>query len=252
MAVRWTGWSPCSAAAASSAAMSAQALLQGRRAGAHRPARSAPRLFPEAARRGRPDPVRRAPTSATPTASRARSQGATRWSIWSACSRAISRRVHVDGARNVAEAARAAGASALVQVSAIGADPEVAIRLWPHQGRRRGGGARGLSRARPSSARRSCSGPRTSSSTASPRMARLLPVVPVIAADSAASSRSMSPTSARRSPRRRSIPAAHGGKTYELGGPQVLTHARAATRAICAIDRPAARARRPARFRRRR
>jgi NADH dehydrogenase len=32
--------------------------------------------------------------------------------------------VHVDGARNVAEAAKAAGAKALVHVSAIGADPE--------------------------------------------------------------------------------------------------------------------------------
>src|SRR3712207_162257 len=32
--------------------------------------------------------------------------------------------VHVDGARNIAEAAAAAGVSALVHVSAIGADPE--------------------------------------------------------------------------------------------------------------------------------
>ena len=32
--------------------------------------------------------------------------------------------VHVDGARNVADAARAAGAETLVQISAIGADPE--------------------------------------------------------------------------------------------------------------------------------
>src|SRR5690349_21203559 len=34
------------------------------------------------------------------------------------------RACHVDGARNVAEAARDAGAAALVQVSAIGADPD--------------------------------------------------------------------------------------------------------------------------------
>lgn len=34
------------------------------------------------------------------------------------------RAVHVDGARNVADAARAAGAETLVQISAIGADPE--------------------------------------------------------------------------------------------------------------------------------
>ena len=33
----------------------------------------------------------------------------------------------------------------------------------------------------------------------------------------------MSAISPRRSPRRRSIPSQHGGKTYEIGGPQVMT-----------------------------
>ena len=53
-------------------------------------------------------------------------------------------RVHVEGARNVAEAAREAGAAALVHISAIGADPNSPVRLRPDQGRRRGGGPQGL------------------------------------------------------------------------------------------------------------
>ena len=54
------------------------------------------------------------------------------------------RAVHVDGARNVAEAARGRGREALVQISAIGASLEAPVRLRPDQGRRRGGGAQGF------------------------------------------------------------------------------------------------------------
>ena len=70
------------------------------------------------------------------------------------------RAVHVEGARTVAEAARDAGANALVQISAIGADvaanPTTAgprAKAKPQSARR--------SRAQPSSAPRWCSGRKT-------------------------------------------------------------------------------------------
>ena len=76
--------------------------------------------------------------------------------------------VHVDGARNIAEAARDAGTRALVHVSAIGADPQ----SRSNYGRTKGEGelaVRGHSPRQRSSGRRSCSGPKTISPTASPR-----------------------------------------------------------------------------------
>ena len=72
------------------------------------------------------------------------------------------------GAGTVAKAAAAVGAR-MVHVSAIGADAEFAVALRPRQGRRRKGGARRPSRRPRSCGRRSCSGPRINSPTASPR-----------------------------------------------------------------------------------
>ena len=56
--------------------------------------------------------------------------------------------VQDEGARHVAEAARAEGARALVHVSAIGANAKLALGLRAEQGGRRGGGQRGVSRRR--------------------------------------------------------------------------------------------------------
>ena len=56
--------------------------------------------------------------------------------------------VQDEGARHVAEAARAAGASAFVHMSAIGAEANSPFGLRPQQGRRRGSGERGVSRRR--------------------------------------------------------------------------------------------------------
>ena len=114
---------------------------------------------------------------------------------------------------------------ALVHVSAIGADPEANPLMAAARARARRRSAP-LSRARRSSGPRSCSGRRTISSTASPEWlgsagasgdqrpsAKFQPVYVADVGRAVAA--------AALDPRR------HGGKTYELGGPQVLTHARA-------------------------
>ena len=159
-----------SAAAASSAATSANILFKSGRPGPRRQPRSAQRLLPPAARPGRPVRLRAGRHHRTPTASATRSRARPR-SI-NLVRRVRPRRctaVHVDGARNVAEAAREAGAAALVHISAIGAEPESPVRTTAApraKARRRS--AR-LSPRRRSSARRWCSGRRTSSPTASRR-----------------------------------------------------------------------------------
>ena len=78
--------------------------------------------------------------AASTTRSRARPPSST----CAASSAARCSAIHVEGARNVAEAARDAGAGALVHISAIGADPDGQSELRPHQGRGRGGASRGL------------------------------------------------------------------------------------------------------------
>ena len=196
----------------------------------------APRLLPEAARAG----------SARSSSSRAdlADKGAVAAAVHGADAvvnlvgilKGDFQAIHVEGARNVAEAAAAAGVPALVHVSAIGADPGQRERLWPHQGRRRGGGARRLPGARPSSAPRSCSGREDDFINRFARMARLLPVLPVIRGRLAvpAGPRRRSRQGDRR---RRARPGRHAGRTYELGGPQVLTM-RELNRWVCAGDRP--------------
>ena len=89
------------------------------------------------------------------------------------------RQVHVDGARNVAEAARKAGAKALVHISAIGADPDSPSDY----GRTKAEGEKVVRKAFPKATIVRPSlvfGPEDNLTNRFARMARL-PVLPVIA-----------------------------------------------------------------------
>jgi len=130
------------------------------------------------------------------------------------------RAVHVDGARNIAEAAKKAGAEALVHVSAIGADPE----SQSNYGRTKAEGEAAVRKAiktatiiRPSLV----FGPEDNLTNRFAAMARL-PVLPVIAGK-----RNFQPVYVRDLARAIALaaldPARHGGKTYEIGGPQVMS-----------------------------
>lgn len=129
--------------------------------------------------------------------------------------------IHVDGARNIAAAAADEGVEALVHVSAIGADPDSASAY----GRSKGKGEQAVRAAfaqatilRPSV----LFGREDNFINRFAAMARLAPILPVIrggakfqpvfAADvgRAAAAAALDPRS-------------HGGKVYELGGPQVMT-----------------------------
>jgi len=128
--------------------------------------------------------------------------------------------VHVDGARNVAEAAKKAGAGAMVHISAIGAD----LESESNYGRTKAEGEAAVRKAfktatiiRPSLA----FGPEDKLTNRFAGMARL-PFLPVIAAN-----RNFQPVYVRdlaRAVAQAALdPAAHGGKTYEIGGPQVMS-----------------------------
>lgn len=129
--------------------------------------------------------------------------------------------IHVAGARNVAEAAAAAGANALVQVSAIGADPESESAY----GRSKGEGEQAVREAFPDATILRPSilfGREDNFINRFAGMARLAPVLPVVSGGTKlqpvyAADVGRAVTAAALDPRR------HGGKTYELGGPQVLT-----------------------------
>src|SRR5687768_17462510 len=129
--------------------------------------------------------------------------------------------VHVDGARNVAEAAAAAGARSLAHVSALGADPESPSSY----GRTKGEGEMAVRGAFPGAAILRPSivfGPEDQFVNRFAGMARLLPFIPVIrgrwklqpvyAADlgKAIAQAALDP-------------AAHAGRTYELVGPQIIS-----------------------------
>lgn len=129
--------------------------------------------------------------------------------------------VHRDGARNVADAAAAAGAEVVVQVSAIGADPESPSRY----GRSKGEGEAAVRAAFPSATivRPSIAFAQEDNFiNRFAMMARLLPVIPVIRGKWR-----MQPVHAADLGRAIAIaaldPRSHAGRTYELGGPQVLT-----------------------------
>lgn len=129
--------------------------------------------------------------------------------------------VHVDGARNVAEAAAAAGASAMVHVSAIGADPQ----SQSDYGRSKGEGEAAVREAFPGATILRPSilfGREDNFVNRFAGLARLAPALPVISGGTkfqpvyvADAGRAVCDSAL--DPRR------HGGEAYELGGPQVLT-----------------------------
>lgn len=128
--------------------------------------------------------------------------------------------VHVDGARHVAEAAKKAGAGALVHVSAIGADPKSASNY----GRTKGEGELAVRKAFPKATIVRPSlvfGPEDELTNRFAAMARL-PILPIIAA-----TRKFQPVFVRDIAKAITgaalDPARHGGKTYEIGGPQALS-----------------------------
>ena len=132
------------------------------------------------------------------------------------------RAVHVDGARNVAEAARDAGVKALVQVSAIGAD----AAAQSNYGRTKAEGEAAVRAAFPSATIIRPSlvfGPEDDLTNRFAAMARL-PFLPVIA-----SRRNFQPVYVRDLGKAIALaalqPQLHGGKTYEIGGPQVMSMA---------------------------
>ena len=130
------------------------------------------------------------------------------------------RAVHVEGARNVAEAARDAGASALVQVSAIGAD----LASPSYYGRTKSEGEAAVRGAFPGATVIRPSlvfGPEDNLTNRFAAMARL-PFLPVIAGK-----RNFQPVYVRdlgeAIAKAALEPQRFGGKTYEIGGPQVMS-----------------------------
>jgi NADH dehydrogenase len=128
--------------------------------------------------------------------------------------------VHVGGARNVALAARELGAKALVHVSAIGAD----ALAKSNYGRTKGGGEQAVRRAYPGVTIIRPSlvfGPEDQLTNRFAGLARL-PFLPVIAAE-----RKFQPVYVRdlgKAIAKAAVePQAHAGKTYEIGGPQVMS-----------------------------
>ena len=129
--------------------------------------------------------------------------------------------IHVEGARNVAEAAAAAGAASLVHISAIGADRDSPSAY----GRSKAGGERAVRGAFPSATIMRPSivfGREDNFINRFAGMARMMPMLPVLRG-----SVKLQPVYAAdvgRAVVTASLdPDTHGGKIYELGGPQVLT-----------------------------
>jgi NADH dehydrogenase len=130
--------------------------------------------------------------------------------------------VHVEGARNVAQSARDEGAAALVHISAIGADTSSPANY----GRTKGEGEEVVRKAYPSATIIRPSvvfGPEDELTNRFAAMARL-PVLPVIAAK-----RNFQPVYVRDLAKAIAAaalePQKHRGKTYEIGGPQVMSMA---------------------------
>lgn len=129
--------------------------------------------------------------------------------------------VHVDGARNVAEAAAAAGARALVQISAIGADPASASNY----GRSKGEGEAAVRAAFPSATIVRPSilfGREDQFLNRFARLARLAPVLPIVRGTAKFQPAFVADV-AKAVAASVLDPATHGGRTYELGGPQVMS-----------------------------
>ncbi|MEO5772991.1 MAG: complex I NDUFA9 subunit family protein [Sphingomicrobium sp.] len=128
--------------------------------------------------------------------------------------------LHVEGARNAAKVAADAAASAFVQVSAIGADPASQSAY----GKSKGEGEQAVREAFPKATIIRPSlvfGPEDQLTNRFAGMAQL-PFLPVIAAE-----RKFQPVYVRdlaQAIARAALdPETHGGNTYEIGGPQVLS-----------------------------
>ena len=127
---------------------------------------------------------------------------------------------HVEGARNIAEAARDAGADALVHISAIGSDP----RSEAVYGRTKGEGELAVRGAFPKATIIRPSvvfGPEDGLTNRLAALSRL-PVLPVVAAE-----RRFQPVYVKDLAKAIALaaldPDRHGGQTYEIGGPQAMT-----------------------------
>lgn len=131
--------------------------------------------------------------------------------------------VHVAGARTVAEAAAAAGAKAFVQISAIGADAAAASAY----ARSKGAGEAAVRAAFPSATIIRPSilfGPEDGFVNRFAGMIMRSPVVPVVRGG-AKFQPAWVVDVARAIALAALDPAAYGGKTFELGGPQVISMA---------------------------
>jgi uncharacterized protein YbjT (DUF2867 family) len=128
--------------------------------------------------------------------------------------------IHVEGARRAAAAAKEAGASAFVHISAIGADPDSPSDY----GRTKGLGEQAVRAAFPQATIIRPSivfGPEDNFTNRFASMARF-PILPVIAPRTR-----FQPVFVRDLGRAIAAaaldPKAHGGKTYELAGPEIFT-----------------------------
>jgi uncharacterized protein YbjT (DUF2867 family) len=129
--------------------------------------------------------------------------------------------LHVRGARNVAQACAAQGIASLVHISAIGADPESESAY----GRTKGEGEQEVRAALPSATIVRPSvvfGREDNFVNRFAALARLAPALPVIrgGGDGLPDVRGKDRLELHAAAL---DPRTHGGKTYELGGPQVLT-----------------------------
>jgi NADH dehydrogenase len=128
--------------------------------------------------------------------------------------------VHAEGSRTVAEAARAVGASSLVHISAIGADANSEAVY----ARTKGEGEKAVREVFPNATIIRPSivfGPEDSFANRLAAMSRL-PALPVIAPNCKFQPVYVEDL-AKAIARAAVDPQTHGGKTYEIGGPQVLT-----------------------------
>lgn len=128
--------------------------------------------------------------------------------------------VHVQGARNVAEAARAAGAGALVHVSAIGADP----KSRSGYGRSKAAGEAAVLAAFPNATILRPSVLFGREDRFVNRFAAMIaawPLVPVLRGEAKFQPAYVA-DAAEAVVAALADPRAHGGKTYELGGPDVM------------------------------
>lgn len=129
--------------------------------------------------------------------------------------------VHVDGARNVAQAAASAGVQALVHLSAIGADTQ----SDSDYGRTKGEGERAVLDAFPHATVLRPSvvfGREDAFVNRFAGMISLLPVVPIVRGTARFQPVYVADV-AQAVLAALTDPATHGGKTYALGGPDVMT-----------------------------